>query len=248
MSEQQTKVNERKISLAGLSIIGENVMVDTLQIAKMTKRDHRNILARFKQFIEESEKLGLLNFKQSSQYINEQGKEQPMFIMDSDTSLKFIATFTKSIAMIVMDKMIECINQLKEALNAKDKEAVALVERYRLTDTSDCSNLSSICGRFDLTPQNANRILCDRRVLKRIKNGNQLIYRLTANYLGKDFCNIDQACDDLKTHLKWTDKNGLAFLSEFFEIEKEKEIIRKRELELRNHPTLFDLDAYMEGA
>ena len=236
------------MDLTGLSIIGENVMVDTLHISKMTKRPHRSVLTKFKQFTEDCEKLGLQIFLQTSQWVDSQGKENPMVIMDSDTALKFLATFTKTTSMIVMHKVFECVNHLRKALSEKDKEAKELVERYRLTDTGDCSNLSSICGRFDLTPQQANKVLCDRKVLKRIKNGNQLIYRLTANYLGKTFCNIDQACDDLKTHLKWTDKNGLAFLSEFFEIEKEKEIIRKRELELRNHPTLFDLDAYTEGA
>jgi hypothetical protein len=211
----------------------------------MTNRNHRNVLAKFKNFKEESKNLGLLIFSQSSKYINDQGKEQPCFIMDSDTSIKFIATFTKSTSMIVIDKLLNNVNELKKALSEKDKEAKALVARYRLTDTIDCSNLSSICGRFDLTPQKANKILCDRKVLKRIKNGNILIYRLTAPYLGKGVCNIDQDTYDLKTHLKWTDKAGIAFLTTFFEIEQEKERIKQRELELRNHPVLPNMENYL---
>jgi Rha family phage regulatory protein len=233
------------MNITGLSIIGEDVMVDTLHIAAMTKRDHSNVLNKFRKFDKDCEELGLLNFYESSNYINDQGKEQPYIIMNSDTSLKFLSTFTKTTGLVVIDKLIKCVNDLKDALRKSDKKNKELIARYRLTDIIDCSNLSSISGRFDLTPQASNKILCDQKVLKRIKNGNTLIYRLTAGYLGKGLCNIDQDTEDLKTHLKWSDKEGIAFLSEFFEIEKAKNILRQREIELRNHPVLPNMESYL---
>ena len=67
------------------------------------------------------------------------------------------------------------------------------------------------------SPQKAHHILVNEGVLKRFRNKTQIIYRLKAEHLGKSFCNIDQSCEDLSTHLKWNDKNGLSFLSEFFD-------------------------------
>lgn len=234
------------MELTGLSIIGESVMVDTLHIAKMTKRKHHHVIEKFKtQFVPTAQKIGAPINWETSKYIDTQGKEQKLIIMNSDTATLFLSTFTKSLSLKVISMLMHNVNELKKALSEKDKEAKALVARYRLTDTIDCSNLSSICGRFDLTPQKANKILCDRGILKRIKNGNILIYRLTAGYLGKGICNIDQDTDDLKTHLKWTDKAGIAFLTTFFEIEQEKERIKQREIELRNHPVLPGIEDYI---
>lgn len=225
-------------SLDGLAIIGEDITTDTLHIAKVTGRRHDNVISKFEKFIDDCSDLGLLIFKETSEYVDSDGRAQPMYTMNGDTAIQFLGSFTKKTGMVVMNYLFQQINHLKDMLRQKDKEAVKMVERYRLTDTNDCSNLTSVCGRFDLTPQKANNALVEANVLKRVRNKGQIIYRLKAGYLGKDYCNIDQDCDDFYTHLKWTDKNGVAFLTEFFEIQKEKDLIRKREEDLRKHPVL----------
>jgi len=230
--------------LNGLSIIGEDIITDTLHLSELTGWSHKNIMAKWRKFLIDNDLLDLGNISYTPlTYIKSHNNAAYDYIqMSGDTATEFLATFTKDLGLIVIYKLIEKIRFMRELLRQKDKEATELVNKYRLTESSNCSNLSSICERFDLTIQKAHNTLVNEGVLKRFRNGSKIIYRLRADYLGKELCNIDQYSSDLTTHLKWTDKHGLAFLTEFFTIQKEKGILFQRQKQLALQPMIPGLE------
>lgn len=59
---------------------GDKLTTDTLKVAAVHGKRHNDVLRLVRQRIEEAGEWGLRNFAQSS-YANEQGKEQPLFLM-----------------------------------------------------------------------------------------------------------------------------------------------------------------------
>lgn len=102
------------------------VTTTSLKVAEYYGKEHRNVTAKIRSFIKLIPELGVLNFKQSS-YINEQGKEQPMFIMDRQGFSMLVNKFTGDEATLftykytkAFEQMIELIGQLEEEVKELD--------------------------------------------------------------------------------------------------------------------------------
>lgn len=62
---------------------GDQLTTDSRKVAAVHGKRHDNLIKLIRQRVEEAGERGLLNFKESS-YVNQQGKEQPMFVMTKD--------------------------------------------------------------------------------------------------------------------------------------------------------------------
>lgn len=122
MSNVETIKEEIEAINKEFGLVEENGMVTTtsLKVAEVYGKEHRNVTAKIRDFIEIVPELGVLNFKQSS-YINEQGKEQPMFTMDRQGFSMLVNKFTGIEATkftykytLAFERMIELISQLEE--------------------------------------------------------------------------------------------------------------------------------------
>lgn len=117
-------------------LVCENGIVTTtsLKVAEIYSKEHRNVMAKIKDFIELIPELGLLNFKQST-YLNDQNKEQPLFTMDRQGFSMLVNKFTGDEATIftykytqAFERLIELVRQLKE-----ENE-----ELYQIAVSDDC--------------------------------------------------------------------------------------------------------------
>ena len=104
----------------GLTCENGVVTTTSLKVAEIYGKEHKNVMAKIKEFIHLIPELGRLNFKPSS-YINEQNKEQPMFTMDRQGFSMLVNKFTGDEATIftykytlAFERLIELVSMLKE--------------------------------------------------------------------------------------------------------------------------------------
>lgn len=111
-------VETRKISK------GKEVTVATsLDVAETFEKEHRRVLQDIRD-LKCSEEFRLHNFVQSS-YINEQGRNQSMFIMTRDGFTLLAMSYTGEKAMKFKEAYINQFNQMEELLKGK------LIEREK---------------------------------------------------------------------------------------------------------------------
>ena len=224
------------------TIINDQITVSTLAIARFTNKLHYRVLRKLDSYNEKRENLNHSKIGVATQYIDNKGETRICYEMPKNQAIAFMGTFTGEAGISANEYFIQEISRLENIIKSKSKEDLKLIKKYRLTDTADCSSMSLICGRWEITTQQAHDILCTQGILKRVRHGKNVLYRLTANYLGHGFANIDQDVNDLLTHLKWTDDKGIAFLTDFFERYFAKIEAERRLAELAKQPTLFCLD------
>ena len=75
------------------------VTTNSLKVAEYYGKGHNDVMKKIRKFIELIPELGQGNFTQSS-YINEQNKEQPMYIMDRQGFSMLVNKFTGDEATI----------------------------------------------------------------------------------------------------------------------------------------------------
>ncbi len=104
----------------GLFYSEGKVTTTSLKVAEIYGKEHKNVIAKIREYIELIPDLGRLNFKQSS-YINEQNKEQPMFNMDRQGFSMLVNKFTGDKATIftykytmAFERLIELVEMLSE--------------------------------------------------------------------------------------------------------------------------------------
>ena len=90
-------VKDVKVGDLTLEVVNGRVMVSSLQVAEHFEKRHDNILRDIKR-LEIPEDFRLLNFEESS-YVNQQGKEQPMYLMTRDGFTLLVMGFTGPKAM-----------------------------------------------------------------------------------------------------------------------------------------------------
>lgn len=90
----------------------QTARVDSLYVAVLFEREHRNIL-RAIQNLECSDEFRLLNFEQST-YKNEQGKRQPCCFMTRDGFMFLVMGFTGKKAAQLKEAYIQRFNEMEE--------------------------------------------------------------------------------------------------------------------------------------
>lgn len=111
-------VETRKISKGK-----EVTVVTSLDVAETFEKEHRRVLQDIRD-LKCSEEFRLHNFVQSS-YINEQGRNQSMFIMTRDGFTLLAMSYTGEKAMKFKEAYINQFNQMEELLKGK------LIEREK---------------------------------------------------------------------------------------------------------------------
>ena len=204
--------------------------VSSQHVAKLADWLHWMVIRKIRDLVVRTKKINdnknvVVHFSPvESTYIDEKGEKRTEYLMTPDEAILLQSTFSGERGITTVAILQKEVRVLRDIIRGQDKRLVEFAKRYHLTDCDTCSSISAICSRFELTPQKAYKALVREGVLKKIRNGKRIIYRPKAKYLGHGYFNIDQHCDDLTTHLKFTDDEGIRFLTEWFTklIAKEK--------------------------
>lgn len=89
-------------------------VTDSLKIASIFKRDHKNVLRDIKE-LNCSEKFSLLNFEQS-EYLNDRGRKYPLFILSKDGFTKLVFGWKDDKSAEFQEMYIEQFNKMEQAL------------------------------------------------------------------------------------------------------------------------------------
>lgn len=108
--------------LVEIKIVGkeEVTVVTSLDVAETFGKEHRRVLQDIRD-LKCSEEFRLRNFVQSN-YVNEQGHKQPMFIMTRDAFTILVMGYTGEKAMQFKEAYIKQFNAMEKALIGKVKE------------------------------------------------------------------------------------------------------------------------------
>ena len=99
--------------------------VSTLQIAEAFEKDHADVLKKVKALLAECpSEFGLGNFAESN-YLNEQGKSQPAFLLTRDGFSLLVMGFTGAKALAWKVRYIEAFNEMERRLLRRRLEAAA---------------------------------------------------------------------------------------------------------------------------
>ena len=98
-----------------VSVVNEKVVTTSLAIAEYFGKLHRNILRSIEQ-LDCSEEFGVLNFEQSS-YLNQQGKQQPMYHITKDGFIFLVMGFTGKEAARIEEAYIRAFNYQKSLIS-----------------------------------------------------------------------------------------------------------------------------------
>lgn len=118
----------------GLTYSEGKVTTTSLKVAEIYGKEHKNIMAKIREYITLIPELGRLNFKQSS-YINEQNKEQPMFDMDRQGFSMLVNKFTGDKATIFTYKYTLAFERLVELVEMLSEENQEL---YQIAVSDEC--------------------------------------------------------------------------------------------------------------
>jgi Rha family phage regulatory protein len=103
----------------GLSINEEGkIVTSSLKVAEYYIKEHADVLKKIRGFIKLIPELGLGNFSESS-YINEQGKRQPMFIMDRQGFSMLVNKFTGDEATLFTFRYTKAFEEMAEEITDK---------------------------------------------------------------------------------------------------------------------------------
>jgi Rha family phage regulatory protein len=111
----------------------EKLVVSSLEVARHFGKQHRNVIRAINRIIREcpSEINGsdfrLLNFEQSS-YLNEQNKEQPMYLLTREGFVILAMGFTGKEAFVWKVKYIAAFKAMEQALKQEQQWVTGLIE------------------------------------------------------------------------------------------------------------------------
>ncbi len=88
-----------------------------LDVAKYFDKQHKNVLQSIKE-VDCSEEFGRLNFQPSS-YLNQQGKQQPMYHITKDGFIFLTMGFTGQKAAQIKEAYIRAFNRMSANLPSK---------------------------------------------------------------------------------------------------------------------------------
>jgi Rha family phage regulatory protein len=96
-----------------------------LDVATYFDKQHKNVLQSIKQ-VDCSEEFGRLNFQLSS-YLNQQGKQQPMYHITKDGFIFLTMSFTGQKAAQIKEAYIRAFNQMEAQLIARQKREIRII-------------------------------------------------------------------------------------------------------------------------
>lgn len=120
-----------------VQIVNGVAMTTSLEIAKYFDKLHKNVLQSIKE-VDCSEEFGRLNFQLSS-YLNQQGKQQPMYHLTKDGFIFLVMGFTGEKAAQIKEAYIAAFNRMeaKLTLHTHKELTVLLVATHAETERLD---------------------------------------------------------------------------------------------------------------
>lgn len=94
-------------SIAIISSQSAEMTMSSLDIAKLTGKEHRNVLRDIRTMLEELE-IGLLKFEQS--YLNAQNKPQPMFALPEEECMILVSGYSTKLRQIIVKEWMALKN------------------------------------------------------------------------------------------------------------------------------------------
>jgi len=110
-----------------VSIVNNRTITNSLNIAATFGKQHKNVL-RDIESLDVPEDFGRLNFEPSN-YLNEQGKSQPMYEITRDGFSILVMGFTGAKAMQFKLAYIDAFNKMEDAL--REQQAAALADAMK---------------------------------------------------------------------------------------------------------------------
>jgi Rha family phage regulatory protein len=98
-------------------IVDGTAVTTSLEVAKYFDKQHKNVLQSIKE-VDCSEEFGRLNFQPSS-YLNQQGKQQPMYHITKDGFIFLTMGFTGQKAAQIKEAYIRAFNRMEAQLIAR---------------------------------------------------------------------------------------------------------------------------------
>ncbi len=120
-------MQELLLSAPALNVTNGRPTTLSTQVASFFGKLHKNVIRDIKNLIDSVPELGRLNFELSS-YINEQGKEQPCFVMDRKGFVLLAMGFTGEQALKFKIAYIDAFDAMEEQLRnstVRDNRTVA---------------------------------------------------------------------------------------------------------------------------
>ena len=99
----------------------ESTLTNSLLVAEKFKRNHRDVLESIRNLLTSAENSAVLQMFVETQYVNEQGKELPMFIMNRDGFTLLAMGFNGKKAMKFKLDYIAAFNAMEKALKEQAK-------------------------------------------------------------------------------------------------------------------------------
>ncbi|MNC06426.1 Phage regulatory protein Rha [compost metagenome] len=128
----------------GLSVNTEGkIVTNSIKVAEKYKKEHRNVMARIRDFIALIPELGVLNFKQSF-YLNEQNKKQPMYIMDRQGFSMLVNKFTGDEATIFTYQYTKAFEQLEQKLSDTQEYISEITNKIKKENVLTLDELNDI--------------------------------------------------------------------------------------------------------
>jgi len=121
-TENENEMVEVLPASAEVVIINRQAKTTSLAIAKAFDKNHRDVLKSIRN-LECSEEFGERNFAQSS-YLNQQGKEQPMYEITRDGAVFLIMGYTGKEAARFKEAYINAFNRMESELHGIRRESV----------------------------------------------------------------------------------------------------------------------------
>ncbi|MEC0265154.1 Rha family transcriptional regulator [Paenibacillus anseongense] len=127
----------------GLTVNEEGkIVTNSLKVADYYHKEHSVVTRKIKQFIELIPQLGLNNFVESY-YINEQGKRQPMYIMDRQGFSMLVNKFTGDEATLFTYKYTKAFEEMAEEISDKRQLVQALTDKVKINSVLTLDDINA---------------------------------------------------------------------------------------------------------
>ena len=94
----------------------DQVVTTSLKVAEVFEKEHKHVLDAVRRLMRSAENSAVIQMFQESAYLDEQGKERPMFIMNRDGFTLLAMGFNGKKALDFKIKYIEAFNKMEEAI------------------------------------------------------------------------------------------------------------------------------------
>ena len=131
-------------------IDNEKALTNSLLVAKKFNKKHNHVLDAIRKILTTTENSAVLEMFVSSQYVNEQNKEQPMYVMNRDGFTLLAMGFTGSKAMQFKLDFISAFNKMEQVIKRpKPLSELEILVKSAQTLLEQSKRLDNVERRID---------------------------------------------------------------------------------------------------